>query len=156
MRAEWRDRIVEVFQDIVGKQAFMLVECLDKEDLPAGGEEFRRAAVRLRGDIQGQLTVIVPVEMCKEIAANVLGIVSKENLAELRAEDSFVELVNVVCGHLATVLVGGERRARGALPELSTISRDEWREAQGDPDAIGFLVDDFPVLLTIAVEEASP
>ncbi len=152
MRPEQVDIIAETFREVVGKQAFMLAELAEKPLPLVAGEEFRRARVELSGDVRGTISLVVPREMCREIAANMLGVVTTEHLAICRAEDAFLELANVFSGHLRSALAGKGAQVRATVPELSSLGLEDWENAMKNPDSLGFLVDDTPVLVEVSTE----
>ncbi|NUN96013.1 MAG: hypothetical protein HUU16_07545 [Candidatus Omnitrophica bacterium] len=156
MRDKQAGLVIQTFREVVRKQVFMLAEPIDKSLLPAPGEDFRCARVAITGDLSGAVSLVVPSELCREIAANMLGVVSKEHLASFRAEDSFLELANVFTGHLRGALVGQGARVRAMLPELSTMDLAEWRAYLASPDCQGFLVDETPVLVKVTTEALAP
>lgn len=56
------------------------------------------------GAMQGECLLMVPEALCPEIAANILGLDTDDELAAMRAQDALKELLNVTCARIAEKL----------------------------------------------------
>lgn len=153
MQAEREELITEVFVDVMEKLAFMLGEPLAKSELPRASREYIKATIRFSGEKSGELALVVPLEMCVEIAANVLGMDLDDEQVTARGFDALKEVLNVTCGHVLTSVAGEEPIFDLTVPREEKVDRDDWEEISADPDSIGFLVDDFPALLRFSLSE---
>ncbi len=151
--AESHKKMLEnVFCDVLENLAFMFGE-IAEEDITRGPGECLRAQMRFTGPITGSLCLAVPREMCPTIAANVLGLEPDDEAAISDAGDALKELLNVICGHVLTSLMGEEPVFDLTVPEVSPLDADEWRALAQLQDTAAFIVEAYPVLLHLEVEE---
>ena len=92
----------------------------------------------------------VPVEMCPEIAANVLGVDLDDPDVVVKPLDALKELLNVTCGHVLTALAGDEPVFDLTVPEVTEIDAVAWKKLADAPYTVAFLVDESPVLLQLS------
>jgi CheY-specific phosphatase CheX len=113
------------------------------------------------GPFKGSLALAVPEPFGGQVAANVLGLdmddPKTENGTVCQTEtncavDALKELLNVTCGNLLTAIAGDEPVFDLTVPEVTLLSEDEWRATPGLPDAVGFLVEDWPVFLRLTLQ----
>jgi two-component system, chemotaxis family, chemotaxis protein CheY len=150
---EEEDPLSRAFHEVVDKYAFMFAEPAPKEGLPLVHSSFTRATMYFSGRVRGELSVIAPDEMCTELAANILGLDPGDDLSSSRGEDSLKELLNVLCGHIRAAYSTDSDEIEVSLPETHRFGADEWKRLIGSPDTVGFMVDDFPVLLASSRSE---
>lgn len=153
MQSEQRKLLCEVFCDVFEKLAFMFGEPTPSEDMPREMTEFIEVKMGFVGPTQGTLELVVPVEMCEEIAANVLGMDPEDDLVRERALDSLKEMLNVTCGHILTSTAGEGPVFDLTVPTVTEIGADAWNKLLDDPETLSFLVDDSPAALRFTMEE---
>ena len=147
MQAEYREKVADVFCDVLEKLAFMFGEMAAKEELPQDSAAYVQAGMAFEGPFAGSLSLTVPEEMCPEIAANFLGMDRDEPAVHDRAHDALKEVLNVTCGHVLTAVAGPEPVFQLSVPEVTRLSVYDWDDLIDNPDSIGLLVDEKPVLI---------
>ena len=150
MQVEQNELVSDVFCEVLEKLAFMFGEAVEKEELASDTSEYIRAMMSFTGAMSGKLGLVVPKEMCPEIAANVLGMDPDDELVAAQAIDALKEVLNVVCGNVLTALAGERAMFDLSVPEISTLNAAEWTTTLHEPQTWAFLVDDIPVLLELS------
>jgi CheY-specific phosphatase CheX len=135
------------------KLAFMFGEPTPKDDMPRDGAEFIEVKMGFVGPSQGSLKMVVPTEMCEEIAANVLGMDPEDDLVRERALDALKEMLNVTCGHILTSTAGEGPIFDLTVPVVREIDGVAWAAFLDDPETLSFIVDDSPAALKFTMEE---
>ena len=154
MEVNYKEMLNEVFTDICEKLAFMFTEIPDDEEFPEEILDPVKASMTFVGPFKGSLALVVPNEMCPEIAANVLGLdPDDEMMTESAANDALKEMLNVTCGHVLTSIAGEEPVFDLSVPEVSSLDKDAWKAIYDSPTTCALLVDDSPVLLYLVLEE---
>jgi chemotaxis protein CheY-P-specific phosphatase CheC len=144
-----REKAGEVFCEILEKMAFMFGDPVAADDLPASSGKYHRTFMMFRGAMSGSMAMAVPVEMCAEVAANVLGVELDSELAEEQSCDALKELLNVACGNILTAIAGDEPVFDLQPPDIETIESAAWHAMLNDPNTLVFNVDENPVLLNL-------
>jgi CheY-specific phosphatase CheX len=131
----------------------MFAEPCAKEDLPHSTEGYRAVALPFEGDLTGCMTLMVPLTMCRELAANVLGANPQDADVEEKALDALKETLNVVCGHVLTTLGDEDGIYDLGVPGETKAGPRQWRKQLESSRCLGFLVDDeFAALLCLELE----
>jgi chemotaxis protein CheY-P-specific phosphatase CheC len=140
----------ETFAKVMEKQAFMFAE------MPKGGADpegdWRAAAISFKGPFSGTVSLLAPLDMVLELAANFLGQDASEPEVVSGADDSFKELLNVLCGHLLTGMAGEDPIFDLSMPKVAAIPAGEARAFSRSPESLVFAVDGHPVFLQVKVE----
>lgn len=152
MNAEIKNKLNEVLADVLEKQAFMFAEPAEIENLAAPLTENYRASMSFEGPYSGRITLAAPLEMCREIAANVLGIEPDEEISEASAKDSLKEVLNVLCGNLLTALAGSGPEFDISIPDTGELDAAGWKDLYAGGNTAGYMVDEFPVLVVLNIE----
>ena len=153
METDRRKLLSEIFCDAVEKFAFMFGEPAEREDLSPVGSGYVDARMTFEGEMTGDIAIMVPDKMCMEIAANILGLNSDDEQAINLAIDSIKEVLNVTCGQVLTAIAGEEALFNLSIPEVSKPDASGWTKMLNKTETIGFLVDDYPVLLYFSLNE---
>jgi CheY-specific phosphatase CheX len=90
--------------------------------------------------------------MALELAANFLGTEASDPVAAAGADDSFKELLNVVCGHLLTAMAGEDPVFDLTMPTVIPLPAGEAGVLQASAEWIPFQVEGHPVRLHVRVE----
>jgi len=147
MKSEAYQVVETVFCDMLERLAFLFGDPIEKHaiDCRAGG--YVRADIDFSGPEEGHACLAVPTDLCREIAANVLGCDDDETLDTEGASDALKELLNVTCGHILTTLRGTGVVFDLSSPDTSMMDDEQWRELLGQPETVGLNVESNPVLL---------
>jgi CheY-specific phosphatase CheX len=152
---ELRQTLDEVLPDVMGKLTFMFVEPAGKYDLTPP-TECMSASMTFSGERNGNLTLAVASEVCGEIAANVLGVETDENLTDAEKLDALRETLNVLCGNVLTAVCGESAVFDLSIPETASLTLEGWRQLVGDVSCVGYLVDERPLLVRLQISERQP
>ncbi len=153
MDVERAEVIENVFCDVFENLAFMFGESIGKDALEAIGSEHTQAHISFDGARTGELVLVVPDDMCPEIAANVLGVDPDDEQVYELAGDALKEMINIICGRLLTDLVSNDLIFNLSVPEIKKVNSAEcsvWLEKE---DSLGFIVDEYPVILYLQMED---
>ncbi len=147
MESDLKRTAATVFAGVLENLAFMFMETPEERDLPSGTPPYVEARMTFVGPFEGALTLAAPEAMCPELAANVLGLDPDDEFVRQRPGDSLKELLNVTCGNLLSTLAGDEPIFDLTVPELHSLSEEEWAAILDAPEAMPFIVDEYPVVL---------
>ena len=153
MKSEQKELLSNVFCDALEKLAFMFGEPAGGDELSPTGNKYLTAGMTFTGDMSGEISITVAEEMCMEIAANILGINTGDEQAMNLAIDSLKEVLNVTCGQVLTAIAGEKALINLSIPQVSELDASGWTEMMNKTETIGFLVDDYPVLLSFSLVE---
>jgi len=155
MQTEQKELLSRAFCDVIEKLAFMFGEPTPKEDLPRTATDYIEVKMTFSGPTRGSLALIVPTEMCEEIAANVLGMEPDDELVIKQAIDALKEVLNVTCGHVLTSVAGEKPVFDLTVPVATEIDAAAWEQFLNDPETLSFIVDDNPAALKFLMEETA-
>jgi two-component system chemotaxis response regulator CheY len=141
----------EVFRDVLERFAFMFGETAAVDDLGRAGDVSLAAKIAFNGELAGNLTLVVPADLCPEIAANVLGIDAGDELIGCGSHDALREMANITCGCVLTALAGDTPVFDLSVPVVSSCPSEEWDALLDARGTAGFLVEERPVLLNLDV-----
>ena len=156
-----RKRVIgEVFESVLQNLAFMFVESVEREtlqsmesphDLP---EKFIKASMAFTGPVHGWVNLMVPDELAKELASNIIGKEIDKNISQRHLNDALKEVLNVTCGNLLSAVVGTKQVFDAASPTLTEHDRAGWTAFLEEPESIPFMIEDWPALLQFLFEQA--
>lgn len=151
MQAERAHTLIEVLCEVLEKYAFMFGEENAKNELPRTSSDFVQSEITFSGPKQGLISITVPAEICPEITSNVLGM-EPESDHELWGMDAVNELLNVACGRILVALFGDEVIFDISAPQGKKIGETLWNENLNDPNTLGLLIDNSPVLVHFHID----
>jgi CheY-specific phosphatase CheX len=117
--------------------AFVFAEIDDSEQPPLDpAADYIAATVTFKGSSQcGELQIAIPVDLCREIAANVLGLEPGE-VAEPETMDAIKEWSNIVAGALTADLFGVEKTFALSAPSAMTMNSEQLKSLRNAPGAV--------------------
>ncbi len=157
--ADRRRVIGEVFESVLQNLAFMFVESVEKEtlenmDSPDGvPEKFVKASMAFSGPNKGWVNLMVPEELAKELAANIIGKELDKNISQRHLQDALKEVLNVTCGNLLSAVVGTKQVFDAASPVLTEHDEKAWAAFLAEPASNPFMVEDWPAILQFLVDK---
>ena len=154
LTADWRqdestDVVEEALVFVLERFTFLYGEPVAVDELPEPNGELLCAQMTYTRSRGGMIAVAAPLELAQEMAANVLG----EEALDIEvpeAADALAEVLNMACGRLASALQNGEE-TKLAPPEAYRVDLDEWHRLVGGAHAVGFVVEDRPIVLTLGM-----
>jgi chemotaxis protein CheY-P-specific phosphatase CheC len=149
------DLLPKVFSGVVENFAYMFAETPEEGEFPHGEPPFVMARMTFSGPFKGTVYLGAPEAMCRDLAANVLGLKPGDEPAPHLPRDAFQELLSVTCGHLLTALAGEDPVFDLAPPEMATLDQKGWETFVATPGAVQLVVDEHPVLLRFIPQPGS-
>ena len=147
MGEEQKDVLVHVFAEILEQLAFMFAEPPEGEVSPPTSAALARASMGFKGPFEGKMEIVVPRDMCEELAANVLGLEPDDEMVQRAPFDALKELLNVTCGNVLTTIAGDEPVFDLTIPEVEELDPSTWPDMLARPGTVCYLVEDYAVLL---------
>ena len=124
--------LTTVFSDVLANLAFMFTDG-DQTD-PSPEATWLETTIGYHGPATGRLRLQCTSEFGVLLAANLLGIDSKDEDAQLKTQDAVKEFMNIVCGQFVTEVHGTDDVFDLTIPATRTLGRmpdflscdDEW------------------------------
>jgi hypothetical protein len=132
-----RKPILDILAGVLESFAFLFLDPADADDLAVVGS-WRLAEISFSGaGTGGTLSIALPIEACRELAANALG-KDLEETDDLEAEDGLRELANIACGEVTVTLFDREAVFDLTVPVLRQVTAAEVRDMLGEPLTLAF------------------
>lgn len=147
MNPEQKEILDAAFIKVTENLAFMFADPITKEDLPELDQEYIQAVMFYSGDYNGELVLFLPMEMCLDLAANILGKDTNEALKMVKATDAAKELLNISCGLILTSVYGDKALFDLTCPQASMISNEMMYEESDNGEILYYAVDDWFVMM---------
>lgn len=146
------ETLTDVFIETLEQFALLFGEPADSGEMPPTEEPYRSAVIRFQaGSRTGEFIVAASPELCREVAANIIGL-DPEDVADEAMTDSVKELANVVLGAMADRCFGAQTVCEMEPPEVRSLDRDALAAMIADPDGICMRVDDHFLLARLNVQ----
>jgi CheY-specific phosphatase CheX len=153
MNDDCKEILQSVFCDVLERIAFMFGEPVDKSELPKYHDEYSRVSMNFSGQLKGSLSIAIPDKMSKEMAANVMGLDTDEDISKDVANDTLKEILNVTCGQFLTAYAGEEPVFELSIPEIFSLLPKGWTDLIKKDETICLIVDDYPVIIELLIED---
>ncbi len=146
MNEEDRAHLLRTLASVFEGLAFMFVDEADDDLGSADG--FIGAGIGFWGrGVAGELEIIVPADVCTELAENILGTdEGDEALPEGSGASALAEVLNVACGYLLVQKHGDDHIFDLSIPSTRPVTAAEWERLSTDDRYALFGVDDAPLL----------
>jgi len=146
-----RSLFLEVLGEVLERFAFMFVEVVDKfNESDTDKCDYLYVMITFTGKTQGAISLTAPEGLCREMAANILG-VDAEELTSQSGEDAIKELVNILCGELTVRLYGDKDVFNLTVPCLYRVGWDKWREITVDSESIKLSLEGKPFVANLVI-----
>ncbi|RKX21045.1 MAG: hypothetical protein DRP51_04825 [Candidatus Zixiibacteriota bacterium] len=148
------EAINETVSNVLEQTAFMFPESIDMASGVAF-EDFEYILVKLNfsGDKAGEVKMIMPVDFCAELSANLLG----EDIGDVDPEennfDSAKELLNIVSGQLLVNLFGDEVLFNLTDLEMKKLEEEAFFSIIEGCEYHCCMVDEYPVITIFDLQE---
>jgi CheY-specific phosphatase CheX len=143
------DVLKEVFTEVAERLAFVFASEVDEDHASAGTAAHLEATMTFSGPTEGRLRLVVPRDLAREMAANILGLDDDDTAVESRTYDALGEVLNVTCGHLLTRLHGEEPVFEMTVPQVRTLEPGGWQQLLERPGTQVLRIDERFVLLQL-------
>lgn len=157
MKTEQDEMVRDLFCEMLEKIAFMFGEAAGEDELAEGMSGSQIVSrINFGGALDGSFSMIAPLDMGVELAANMLGTDPDDDGAEKKASDACGELLNVVSGNLVTELAGDEVVVDLTPPDVGVVKSEECAKLIESLEMIPITVDsEHLVYLSCKAELAS-
>lgn len=153
MNNDINETLFDSFTEVMERMAFMFVDIAEEGDIPETAPGSKLARMSFSGEKSGFLELIVTAGFSRLIAENVLGVDENDEVLDEGSSDALKEVLNVTCGHILTAVAGTDPIFDLSVPEVKVLSEEEWKSYLDNPEALGFLVDDSPVMLRFEIHD---
>ncbi len=146
--------LLQVFSSVFEEFAFMFVEPdADPEPGDSSCCPCLLAEISFESrDKKGFLEAVAPVEVCAELAENILGD-EQEELPEQAEEQALTELLNVSCGYFLAEKFGTEEVFDLSIPQTRPVDEQEWAALVEDDSHTRLRVDESPFLARFVLQQ---
>ncbi|MCP4703640.1 MAG: hypothetical protein GY865_03440 [candidate division Zixibacteria bacterium] len=148
------DVINETVSGVLEQTAFMFPEPADMASgVPFEDFEYVMVKLNYSGDKVGNVKMMLPVDFCAELSANLLG----EDIGDVDPEennfDSAKELLNIVSGQLLVDLYGDEALFSLTDLEVTKLENEDFFKMIEGTEYHCCMVDDYPVITIFTLQE---
>jgi len=150
MQLDKMEILKKVCCDVFEQLAFMFGEDLDKDEVECDAESFIRADMAFSGYLSGTLEIIVPFELTRKLAYNILGLDDNETIEQGGYEDAVKELLNTICGRMLTSFFGDEVIFDLHVPETARLNNQQWEALLKEKEYLAIEIEDNPILLYVS------
>jgi CheY-specific phosphatase CheX len=141
-----------VVSNVMEQTAFVFPESADLDDgINIEEHNFLSTTLAFSGDRQGKVVLILPVNLCKELSANLLG--EDKDSTEEQYTDAAEEVLNIITGQLLTSLYGEEAVINLTPPRSGRISGNELFSLIENKIYALSKVDDQPIIIILSLPE---
>jgi two-component system chemotaxis response regulator CheY len=161
-----RDMLTDLEEEASEAVRWTFVDVLQKfvlmDAVPAGGEfpapdprdgELLEAHMTFRGPECGSMTLAAPFRLCREMAANVMGVEPEDPRAADSAGDVLGEVLNMTCGVLTTLREPGSSTELRP-PAVVGMSGVVWDSLMSSPSTFRFEIEGRPALLQCSIRRS--
>jgi CheY-specific phosphatase CheX len=148
-----KESLNEIVSKVFEQTAFLFPEAADL----SGGISFEdfeliHVYISFTGDAEGEVSMVLPFEMCRELSSNILGEDFPETEEREKAIDAVKEMLNIITGQLLTKLFGHKGLFNLSSPELKELNREEFFGSLEQKDYSCHLIEQYPVITTISIK----
>ncbi len=149
MCKDYSEVLYRVLEESLENLAFMFAESIDLNDIAMSDTDCIKVHMTFTGELyDGSLMMIVPANISRELAANIMGIdLDSEDAADL-GNDSLKEVLNVICGRVLTEISGTEPLFDLSVPDLENLKCQEVEAYFDKTNTCSAMIDDmYPIIL---------
>lgn len=147
-----RDCVMNAFEEILGRMAFMYFEEMDGTSDTADLDKFECVTeVSFGGSLTGKLNLYLTKELGDVIGRNLLGIRDNDELLEDTMEDAICEFTNMIIGRTMTLIHPSQKFELG-IPFVKKDS--ETPESEASILHINGMLEDHPCMILLQYRSA--
>lgn len=145
-------KVKQVLRKVAEEFAFMFAdEYKETGDLVC--DRLIKSKMAFSGPLKGEIIMIAPEELCRNMVSNVLGIDESEGGgANVEPEEALCEFLNIFCGNLLTEIGGEENVFDLYPPEAEDIKVGNLEDIVSGGGFISLLLDDIPLFVKVDIE----
>ncbi len=149
--ADNQTSLASTVEELLESMAFLFLDPAELDEFDGYEGAMSHARVTFRGDLQGALQVFMDDSKATELAANMLGEDSPEEVTDEQRADALKELANVLCGHAITVEAGDMVSCEISSPSAGSAPVAEVFQAADSAHALIFNCDETPLVVVFEV-----
>lgn len=119
MTPEQKEAVIACMLDVSSEFAFLMLDYLESLSAEMHTAPMLCSTLSFSGDHAGMITIQMDRNLAREVAANLLNIDEDSVMAESSAPESVNEFINVIGGHLVTILFGEEADVNLGTPQCT-------------------------------------
>lgn len=119
MQSQTTATLTTVLSDVLADLAFMFCDGGEYSEQP--GESWLETSIGYKGGVSGELRLICTRSFAEQLAENLLGIESGEEISKQESTDAVREFMNVVCGQFVTTAHGTEDVFNLTIPTVTEL-----------------------------------
>jgi len=147
MEADWKTELNTVVCHVLEQTAFLFPEPADLADgISFDGREYLSASLPFSGDHTGCVVLVMPVEMSRELAANLLGEDDDVDISPEKQYDAAKEILNIIVGQLLIQLYGDKALFDLTPPKVKGIGQEELFALIEQNEYALSVADDYPIV----------
>jgi len=151
-----RESLKEIVSQVFEQTAFLFPEPVDLADgISFDDLELFLVTINFTGEAEGETSLILPMEMCRELSANILGEDSVDGDDKEKYIDAVKELLNIITGQLLTRLFGHTALFNLSAPALVELNREEFFSTIEQKEYCCHLIEQYPVITTLTLNVGS-
>lgn len=148
-----RESLNEIVVRVFEQTAFLFLEPADL----AGGISFDnmelvQVHISFSGDAEGEVSLVLPLEMCRELSSNILGEDISESDDRDKCIDAIKEVLNIITGQLLTKLFGYRALFNLSSPQVMELNREEFFSTIEEKDYTCHFAEEYPVITTLMIK----
>ena len=133
MQSQTTATLTTVLSDVLADLAFMFCDGGEYREQP--GETWLETSINYSGGVSGELRLICTRTFAEQLAENLLGIDSEEEISKQESTDAVREFMNVICGQFVTAAHGTEDVFNLTIPTVTELEEEPFVEGGGDETA---------------------
>jgi CheY-specific phosphatase CheX len=154
MEKSYKENLNSVVCDILERTAFLFPEPVDRADeVDFGDFQMVMATLSYSGNGEGDISFIVPVDLCLELAMNLLGEDIDEDDPAEKPQDAVKEILNIIAGQLLTRIFGETAVFNLTLPQAKNLDQETFKSIIEKEDYALAMSDDYPIFTIMKAKE---
>ncbi len=151
-----RESLNEIVSKVFEQTAFLFPEPADLCDgISFDDMELLYVTITFSGEAEGEVSIILPIEMCRELWANILG----EDFGDTEDREKYIdavkEMLNIIAGQLLTKLFGHKALFNLTAPQIKELNREEFFSTMDQRDYSCHLIEQYPVITSMTITSGS-
>jgi CheY-specific phosphatase CheX len=148
-----KESINEVVSKVFEQTAFLFPEPVDfTSGVSFDDFELILVSIHFAGDMEGNVSLVLPLEMCRELSANILGEEMDENEDKDKNIDAVKEILNIITGQLLTKIFGHKALFNLSAPQVQELNQEEFFSSLANKDFACHIIEQYPVITVFSVE----
>ncbi len=145
-------KVKQVLKKVAEEFAFMFADDQENPSDELVCDGLIRARMKFSGDIKGEIIMVAPVELCRNMVSNVLGIEETEEQTNVDPKEALAEFLNIYCGNLLTEVGGEDAVFDLCPPEAEEIPLENLGNLVDEEEYLSILLDEIPIFVKVIIE----